>query len=245
VINGTSSGSVTLRAAPAANDLVRFEVIDTGIGISNEDQERLFERFVQVDASPHSKHGGTGLGTSIARDLTELMGGRIGVISAPGQGSTFWVELPLVESVATSITRDWAPWREVVIVASSDACQSEIVRMIRALGLEAVVVPPTVHDPRIFDSQRFLAAVLLMDASQAATYAETALADRTGSACPWVVIASDLNRTQQAGLVQRGAAAILDSRTTAEEIPRSFVLKNSLHAGAAFAILPSPGFPAA
>jgi two-component system sensor histidine kinase RpfC len=230
----TSKGSVTLRASPVATGHVRFEVIDTGIGISSEDQERLFERFVQVDASPHSKHGGTGLGTSIARDLAELMGGRIGVISTPGQGSTFWVELPLVESVATEIVRDWAPWREVVVLGSSEMRQAPTIGAIRALGLEPVFAGKDLHDPRIFDSRRFLAAIWLMDVRQEAMDAEIALKDRTGVACPWVVLATDPTRSQRASLVERGAAAILDSGASAEEIARVlYALKNSLQAGAA------------
>jgi len=90
----THDGSVSLRVATTI-DGMRFEVVDTGIGIPIDHQEHLFDRFVQVDNSKTRRYGGTGLGTAIARELTELMGGRIGVVSAPGQGSMFWVELPL------------------------------------------------------------------------------------------------------------------------------------------------------
>jgi two-component system sensor histidine kinase/response regulator len=95
----TESGSISLRAnVMAANDegvTVRFEVKDSGIGLSPEQQARLFQPFEQADTSTTRKYGGTGLGLAISRRLTELMGGRIGVVSELGQGSTFWVELPL------------------------------------------------------------------------------------------------------------------------------------------------------
>ncbi|HEV3264072.1 MAG TPA: response regulator [Acidimicrobiales bacterium] len=80
---------------PEEPSLVRFEVTDSGMGMGPEDQARLFQSFSQVDASTSRRFGGTGLGLAICRQLVELMGGRIGVRSQPGRGSTFWFVLPL------------------------------------------------------------------------------------------------------------------------------------------------------
>ena len=73
--------------------MVRFEVIDTGIGIPQEIQEKIFEKFTQADGSTTRRFGGTGLGTTIAKQLVELMGGQIGLISSLSDGSLFWFEL--------------------------------------------------------------------------------------------------------------------------------------------------------
>jgi PAS domain S-box-containing protein len=97
-IKFTSQGEVTVRVQPVPGpgdrgDL-RFEVKDTGIGMTTEQVEGLFQRFVQAEATTSQRFGGTGLGLAISHRLVGLMGGRIGVQSEPGKGSTFWFELP-------------------------------------------------------------------------------------------------------------------------------------------------------
>ncbi len=95
----TSSGRVTvlirLQKATVEGVVARFEVRDTGLGVPEHLQARLFQPFSQVDDSTARRFGGSGLGLSICRQLVELMKGRIGAVSQPGQGSLFWFELPL------------------------------------------------------------------------------------------------------------------------------------------------------
>jgi len=94
----TDAGRVVLRLAErdgARGPRLRFEVQDSGIGISEEQMGRLFQPFAQADASTARRYGGTGLGLSISKRLVELLGGEIGAESRVGAGSTFWVELPL------------------------------------------------------------------------------------------------------------------------------------------------------
>jgi CheY-like chemotaxis protein len=101
----TEKGGVSIQVfapekAKGGRDRLRFEVSDTGIGMPEHVRERLFQKFSQADSSVTRRYGGTGLGLAICKQLIELMGGRIGVTSQIGKGSTFWFELPLERSSA-------------------------------------------------------------------------------------------------------------------------------------------------
>jgi CheY-like chemotaxis protein/two-component sensor histidine kinase len=94
----TDSGTISVSVEPITNggeEWVRFQVTDTGIGISRKQRQQLFQEFVQADTSISRKYGGTGLGLAISHRFVEMMNGHIQVESDPGQGSTFIVLLPV------------------------------------------------------------------------------------------------------------------------------------------------------
>ncbi len=102
----TERGTVTIATSAASRTetsvLLHVEVRDTGIGIDEPTQHRLFQKFVQADASTTRRYGGTGLGLAISRNLVELMGGTLGLHSTPGMGSTFFfdMQLPAIDDAA-------------------------------------------------------------------------------------------------------------------------------------------------
>jgi signal transduction histidine kinase/DNA-binding response OmpR family regulator len=102
-IKFTERGGISLHVRrlgeAKAQHLLRFQVRDTGIGIAPGQQARLFRSFTQADASTTRLYGGTGLGLAICKRIIDLMGGKIGVDSEPGMGSTFWFEIPLLKVV--------------------------------------------------------------------------------------------------------------------------------------------------
>ena len=154
----TEAGHVLLRvlpstAAPASPDetRLRFEVVDTGIGLSEEQQARLFEAFTQADASTTRRFGGTGLGLVICRRLLDLMGGTIGVRSRVGAGSVFWFELPLghppVPAPALAPLLPAAQRRWVLLVDDDEVSRAAMVRLLVARGHE-VAEAGTARDAR-------------------------------------------------------------------------------------------------
>ncbi|MGH2458004.1 MAG: ATP-binding response regulator, partial [Chloroflexota bacterium] len=113
-----AKGTVTI-AARRLSDAFELTVADTGVGIAATDQERIFQEFQQLDAGPGRQHGGTGLGLALTRRFVELHGGRLWLESAPGQGSTFHVTLPIRQGLAVD-QPPGLPGPLVVATARSD-----------------------------------------------------------------------------------------------------------------------------
>jgi two-component system sensor histidine kinase/response regulator len=136
----TDVGCVCLRGLLLARDghdiRVRFEIQDTGIGLTAEQQRKLFAAFQQADVSTTRTYGGTGLGLAISRRLAELMGGRVGVESEPGVGSTFWLELPLqaVDDDAAPVDEWLPPHTRVLVIDDKEEARESLGDMLEQLG---------------------------------------------------------------------------------------------------------------
>ncbi|MBK7415196.1 MAG: hypothetical protein IPJ38_08910 [Dechloromonas sp.] len=158
----TDQGCVTLRAVIEAEDaeqiLLRFEVSDTGIGISREAQTRLFSAFEQADGSTTRKYGGTGLGLAITAKIAASMGGDAGVSSELKQGSTFWfsarlrkvVSLPQHEQAdqtdsETALRHEFAGSR--ILLVEDEPINREIAQMLLKISASLLILPKTVYRP--------------------------------------------------------------------------------------------------
>ena len=143
----TDSGEVRLGVERTAETLVsvtlKIAVADTGIGIAPEAQPRIFSRFTQADDSITRRFGGTGLGTTIAKELVELMGGQIGLSSEPGVGSTFWftVELEKQPAALSPAAESNGIGGCRVLIVSADAATTRCIREhLSSWGIVPVVV---------------------------------------------------------------------------------------------------------
>ena len=140
----TAEGSLTVTTSwreTAKGPRLKMSVTDTGAGIAPEHVQRLFERFSQTEVSINRTHGGTGLGLAISKGIVELMGGRIGVKTADGKGSSFWFEVPAtpaeqqVEATAENVSFDFGKLR--ILMVDDTAVNRELVKMmLRPLGFE-------------------------------------------------------------------------------------------------------------
>ena len=139
----TPSGEVVLELTMAGGDatstIMRFQVVDTGIGIAESDQAPVFESFSQADAGTTRRYGGTGLGLAISRQLVELMGGEIGVTSEVGHGSTFWFTVPLQRGgpVPAAAPRASLPGLRVLIVDDNATNRDILTRFLQSWGVRS------------------------------------------------------------------------------------------------------------
>lgn len=132
-IKFTEKGEVTVflnfQNSASGDTCLRVEVVDSGIGVSEEAMDALFETFSQANSSTTRKFGGTGLGLAICKKLVELMGGEIGVESTPGEGATFWFQVPqgAVQIRDEAVTEKYdASGKSVLLVSSNASIRSHL-----------------------------------------------------------------------------------------------------------------------
>ena len=136
----TETGEVGIYIDKKAGTLVRFEVRDTGIGLSKQQLGKLFHSFSQADASTTRKYGGTGLGLAISKQLVTMMRGRIWVESEQDKGSSFIFELPLKERPKPDTPTKTFSSKQVLIVDDTPSWQKVLVRLLKHYGIDPVVV---------------------------------------------------------------------------------------------------------
>ena len=139
---GSVSLTVTAQEAISGDARVRFIVGDTGIGISKDHQQSIFDAFRQADGTINRRYGGTGLGLSISRELARLLGGRITLDSTPGKGSTFVIDLPVSYDAGAVAPPEVLPVASKAPVAASEAPKAKKAKTPKALS------GPRFHDDR-------------------------------------------------------------------------------------------------
>jgi two-component system, sensor histidine kinase and response regulator len=203
----TDRGAVGIEVAgvAAGNRLqLRIAVEDTGIGVKDEDKQRLFRKFEQADGSITRRFGGTGLGLNISKQLVELMGGGIGITDRPGGGTIFTIELalPVAEAELPPLAIDVLAGRQALVVAGSDIVRSALQRVLADGGFAVTAVA---DEAAGLDAAAALHAIDVVLFDQAAGDLPSAafaaeLARRQGEAAPRLALLTSAGLPGEAAL---------------------------------------------
>ena len=191
-IKFTERGHVQIGVTAEEDTTLRFTVRDTGIGLTPEQCSRLFQPFMQADSSTARKFGGTGLGLSICHRLCEMMNGRIGVDSRPGEGSVFWFALPLPAEAGSTPPAPAADMAtalhglRALLVGLPDSIAGAATAYLQAAGLTVQTVPDLAAAAALPAAQHDVA---LVDA-RCADNVVRAAAETIGAALPCILLAS-------------------------------------------------------
>jgi two-component system, sensor histidine kinase and response regulator len=218
-IKFTAEGEVSIQVARErgpVDDLLRFSVRDTGIGLTPEQQARLFRPFAQADASTARQYGGTGLGLSIVKRLAELMSGEVGVRSAPGKGSTFWfsARLPASERdptlqapAADGPTTAPADGRRVLVVDDNETNRRVIGELLSGAGYEVETVATAIE-----------ALGVLQRAAEAATPFQAVLTDHRMPGIDGLELARRIRRLPEIAETRLVLYSSIDDKSSRREL---------------------------
>ena len=223
----TSRGSVDLNVTRVDEHTVRFAVRDTGIGIAPDTARRLFQPFSQADGSVTRRYGGTGLGLAICKQLTELMGGEIGLISTVDTGSIFWFTLPLLQAAPARPAGSGPPGAHaplpagrLLVVEDNLVNQKVAVKQLQRLGFHTEVAANGELALDMLAQQSFDLVLLdchmpVMDGFTAATEMR-----RRGLELPVVALTAGATEGEREQCLQAGTNDFLAKPLRLEELER-------------------------
>jgi PAS domain S-box-containing protein len=252
-IKFTDQGEVALHVRPVESSpgrvLLRAEVRDTGIGIPADALSRIFQEFTQADGSTTRKYGGTGLGLTISKQLVEMMKGRIGVVSEPGHGSTFWFEIPFERAPASPAASpppappDALRGVRVVVVENHPGQRDALTEQLQAWGIDAIAAPGAdraaalLHEAAREGRPASLALIdLEMPGTDGLTLAQNLKADPVLSGTRLVMLTTLTRRLDNAVMQATGIAASL-----VKPVRQARLLESLLAVLSADAAAPAPG----
>jgi PAS domain S-box-containing protein len=233
-IKFTEAGGVSIIVEPSERpDTIAITVRDTGIGISSEDQARIFLEFEQADGSSTRKFGGTGLGLTISNKIVESMGGTIAVDSAPKLGSTFRVVVPLPRESSAAEPVLVVPdltGNDILIVAPAAIEASLIARRLQRWGARTKIVPD--HDVAAALLPEQMWSAVLVDHALG-TQASEALARAAAKVERRIVLVTPAMRNELAALKEAGFTGYLIKPVRAASLAARFSSGDAFDAGAA------------
>ncbi len=218
--SGYVSLDITVLTEGSDDVCLRFAVRDTGIGMSTEAIGKVFQSFSQADVSTSRKFGGTGLGTAIAKQLVELMKGRIGVESAEGKGTTFWFELPFNKATVDVPSTSLLPLQGTLLIAAPEQAGNSLVASLRGspwrVDLVGSVAEAALRTERGGGTEVKCIVAYAADIAMAQAQAADYFSKTSRGRPPLVLCISRVSASERSVCLSVGYASIIEEPTSAK-----------------------------